>query len=88
MESVLLGDPFDFLSAWPPVSFLAKIPSLALCHQVCDIYHTHDIHHVLARCILIALLQDKLVMPSQGLQAFFSFIGSEEIRIFKCVALC
>lgn len=34
MESVLLGDPFDFLSAWPPVSFLAKIPSLALCHQV------------------------------------------------------
>lgn len=34
MESVLLGDPFDFLSKWPPVSFLAKIPSLALCHQV------------------------------------------------------
>merc|ERR1719495_1117924 len=34
MESVLLGDPFEFLSKWPPVSFLAKIPSLALCHQV------------------------------------------------------
>jgi len=34
MESVLLGDPFDFLSAWPPASFLARIPSLALCHQV------------------------------------------------------
>jgi len=34
MESILLGDPFDFLSKWPPVSFLAKIPSMALCHQV------------------------------------------------------
>merc|ERR1719312_613976 len=34
MESILLGDPFDFLSRWPPVSFLAKIPSMALCHQV------------------------------------------------------
>ena len=31
MESVLLGDPFQFLSRWPPVSGL---PSLALCHQV------------------------------------------------------
>ena len=34
MESVLLGDPFEFLSRWPPVKILSKIPSMALCHQV------------------------------------------------------
>merc|ERR1712066_1037295 len=34
MESVLLGDPFDFLSRWPPVRLVSRLPSLALCHQV------------------------------------------------------
>ncbi|XP_023344392.1 transient receptor potential cation channel protein painless [Eurytemora carolleeae] len=34
MESVLLGDPFLFLSHWPRVSCLARLPSLALCNQV------------------------------------------------------
>ena len=34
MESVLLGDPFEFLSRWPPVRFVSGLPSLALCHQV------------------------------------------------------
>ena len=34
MESVLLGDPFQFLSRWPAVRFLSRVPSLALCHQV------------------------------------------------------
>ena len=34
MESVLLGDPLDFLATWPPVRFLSSVPSLALCHQV------------------------------------------------------
>ena len=34
MESVLLGDPFQFLARWPAVRFLSRVPSLALCHQV------------------------------------------------------
>lgn len=34
LEAVLLGDPFDFLAAWPPASLLARLPALALCHQV------------------------------------------------------
>merc|ERR1712066_995760 len=29
MESVLLGDPFDFLSRWPPVRLVSRLPSLA-----------------------------------------------------------
>ena len=33
-ESLLLGDPFDFLSSWPPVSWISKMPNLALCNQV------------------------------------------------------
>ena len=34
MESVLLGDPFQFLARWPAVRLLSRVPSLALCHQV------------------------------------------------------
>ena len=34
MESVLLGDPFDFLTNWPPSTFLARLPAMALCYQV------------------------------------------------------
>ena len=34
MESVLLGDPFEFLSRWPPIKLVSRLPSLALCHQV------------------------------------------------------
>ncbi len=29
VESLLLGDPFDFLSNWPPFSLVRKLPSLA-----------------------------------------------------------
>ena len=34
LESVLLGDPFDFLTNWPPATFLARLPAMALCYQV------------------------------------------------------
>ena len=34
LESILLGDPFDFLTRWPPASLLARLPAMALCHQV------------------------------------------------------
>ena len=34
LESILLGDPFDFLTRWPPASLLAQLPAMALCHQV------------------------------------------------------
>jgi len=34
MESVLLGDPFDFLTNSPKTSCVAKLPNLALCNQV------------------------------------------------------
>ena len=31
IESMLLGDPFYFLSNWPPIKLLQKIPSCAVC---------------------------------------------------------
>ena len=34
LESILLGDPFDFLTNWPPATFLARLPAMALCYQV------------------------------------------------------
>ena len=34
LESILLGDPFDFLTNWPPATIMAKVPALALCHKV------------------------------------------------------
>ena len=49
MESVLLGDPFLFLSHWPRVSCLARLPSLALCNQVInqsDVYCTIYVQYV------------------------------------------
>ena len=42
LEAVLLGDPFDFLAAWPPASVLARLPALALCHQVPDNLSFHE----------------------------------------------
>ena len=31
MESILLGDPFNFLSNWPALKVLADVPSCSLC---------------------------------------------------------
>ena len=31
MESILLGDPFNFLSNWPALKVLAEVPSCSLC---------------------------------------------------------
>ena len=31
MESILLGDPFNFLSNWPAFKVLADVPSCSLC---------------------------------------------------------
>ncbi len=33
-ESVLLGDPFNFLSNWPALKALANVPSCSLCVQI------------------------------------------------------
>lgn len=32
-ESLLLGDPFDFLSSWPRLNWLTSVPSLSCCRQ-------------------------------------------------------
>ena len=33
-ESVLLGDPFDFLSSWPALKWVLDLPSLSVCAAV------------------------------------------------------
>ena len=33
-ESLLLGDPFDFLSNVPALNWMMKIPSLSCCRQI------------------------------------------------------
>ena len=33
-ESILLGDPFDFLSNVPALGWMMKIPSLSCCRQI------------------------------------------------------
>ena len=45
LESILLGDPFDFLANWPPATFLARLPAMALCYQVpsLNMYQPHTI---------------------------------------------
>ena len=32
-ESILLGDPFYFLSNWPPIKLIHRIPSCAVCRS-------------------------------------------------------
>lgn len=34
VESLLLGDPFDFLSNWPPFAWIKRLPSLAFCRCI------------------------------------------------------
>ena len=62
LESILLGDPFDFLTNWPSSTFLARLPAMALCYQVAIILprnallmHPHkktylDLHQVYELC--------------------------------------
>ena len=47
LESVLLGDPFDFLTNWPQATFLARLPAMALCYQVTTILSCSPTHLLL-----------------------------------------
>ena len=47
LESVLLGDPFDFLTNWPQATFLARLPAMALCYQVTTILSGSPTHLLL-----------------------------------------
>jgi hypothetical protein len=45
IESLLLGDPFDFLSNWPVISWIKAIPSLAFCRCLCRSSAVRDCSH-------------------------------------------
>ena len=63
LESILLGDPFDFLTNWPPATFLARMPAMALCHQV-------PILNILTIPIIIILLHFTLTTLTLTTQVY------------------
>jgi hypothetical protein len=44
-ESVLLGDPFNFLSNWPAFKWLKSVPSLSCCTQLYKNKWFQDVFH-------------------------------------------
>ncbi|TRY61355.1 hypothetical protein TCAL_01796 [Tigriopus californicus] len=66
-ESVLLGDPFNFLSNWPKLKFLLDIPSFSLCKQ-------------LYRNKLIQRMFHK-VTGATGILLFYKFLPDKRLRL-------
>lgn len=66
-ESVLLGDPFNFLSNWPKLKFLLDIPSCSLCKQ-------------LYRNKLIQRMFHK-VTGATGILLFYKFLPDKRLRL-------
>ena len=66
-ESVLLGDPFNFLSNWPAFQWLKNIPSLSCCSQL----HKHK------------LIQDVFykITGATGILLFYSFMKEARMSI-------
>ncbi|TRY61944.1 hypothetical protein TCAL_10560, partial [Tigriopus californicus] len=64
-ESILLGDPFDFLSQWAPISWVEKCPSGTL------------IHSLYSSCPALKRLSHKLT-GATGILLFFSYLTTKE----------
>lgn len=64
-ESILLGDPFDFLSQWAPISWVEKCPSGTL------------IHSLYSSCPALKRLSHKIT-GATGILLFFSYLTTKE----------
>lgn len=60
IESLMLGDPFDFLSNWPPFSFVKAIPSLAVCRCLYRNQTIRDVSHKITGATGILLFYSML----------------------------
>lgn len=65
-ESILLGDPFDFLSNWPKLKFLLDIPSCSLCSYMYKNNFVQKLFHKVTGGSAILLFYN--VLPSKKLK--------------------
>lgn len=78
IESLFLGDPFDFLSNWPPFNWIKSIPSLAFCRCIQRNSVVRDISHK--------------ITGATGILLFYSMLPSKTMKIqpnkrnYSCIA--
>ncbi|TRY61746.1 hypothetical protein TCAL_09528 [Tigriopus californicus] len=68
IESLMLGDPFDFLSNWPPFSFVKAIPSLAICRCLYRNQAIRDVSHK--------------ITGATGILLFYSMLPTKTMMIY------
>ena len=68
VESLLLGDPFDFLSNWPPFKWVRKAPSLALFRSMNRNKRVKDI--------------SMKITGATGLLLFYSMLPNKTLTLF------
>ncbi|QQP57720.1 Transient receptor potential cation channel protein painlesslike, partial [Caligus rogercresseyi] len=66
-ESVLLGDPFDFLSNWPKIGWIRHIPSFSFLRQLYRNKYLQKIFHK--------------VTGATGILLFYSFLPDKKLKI-------
>ena len=66
-ESILLGDPFGFLSNWPAFKWVKNIPSCSCCLQLLQHRFVRDIFHKLT--------------GAEGILLFYSFLPEKTMTI-------
>ncbi|XP_040572206.1 transient receptor potential cation channel subfamily A member 1 homolog [Lepeophtheirus salmonis] len=66
-ESVLLGDPFDFLSNWPKIGWIRSIPSISFLRQMYRNKYLQKFFH--------------RVTGATGILLFYSFLPDKKLTI-------
>ncbi|XP_059093898.1 transient receptor potential channel pyrexia-like [Tigriopus californicus] len=66
-ESVLLGDPFNFLSNWPALKWLLNMPSCSLCAQL---YKSKTMQRIFNK-----------ITGATGILLFYTFLTTKKLTI-------
>ena len=68
-ESILLGDPFNFLSNWPAFKWVKNIPSFSCCVQLYRHRFVQDVFHKITGATGILLFYSYLPEKTMSIQA-------------------
>ena len=68
-ESILLGDPFNFLSNWPAFKWVKNIPSFSCCLQLYRNRFIQDVFHKITGATGILLFYSYLPEKTMSIKA-------------------
>ena len=68
-ESILLGDPFNFLSNWPAFKWVKNIPSFSCCLQLYRHRFVQDVFHKITGATGILLFYSYLPEKTMSIKA-------------------